>query len=221
MKNKFNRFMQDQSGVTALETAIILIAFVVVAAVFAFTMLTTGTFLTERSKEAALAGVSQVRGSMEVRGSVLLTADATQMAVPVAPACDGDGTSTINVAQTVAFTLSNVAGGSPIDLTDTIGKQVTTITYRDQYQTYDLNAITGTNKIWTVSWIGKSNGDNILETGELAQITVDLSKVTGMDTACPLGPNRTFTIEIKPPNGAVLSMQRTTPARIDLVTDLQ
>ncbi|MFN8596529.1 MAG: archaellin/type IV pilin N-terminal domain-containing protein [Anaerolineae bacterium] len=43
---------RNERGVTALETAIILIAFVVVAAVFAFTILSTGNFLTERSKEA-------------------------------------------------------------------------------------------------------------------------------------------------------------------------
>ena len=43
---KLNKIMKDERGITALETAIILIAFVVVAAVFAFTVLTTGTFLT-------------------------------------------------------------------------------------------------------------------------------------------------------------------------------
>ena len=35
---------RDQRGVTGLETAIILIAFVVVASVFAFTVLSTGIF---------------------------------------------------------------------------------------------------------------------------------------------------------------------------------
>ena len=39
----------DQSGITGLETAIGLIAFVVVAAVFAFTVLTTGLFTSEKA----------------------------------------------------------------------------------------------------------------------------------------------------------------------------
>ena len=43
---------EDERGLSALETAIVLIAFVVVAAVFAFTMLSAGMFATERSKEA-------------------------------------------------------------------------------------------------------------------------------------------------------------------------
>ena len=35
-------FMRDQRGITGLETAIVLIAFVVVASVFAFAVLSTG-----------------------------------------------------------------------------------------------------------------------------------------------------------------------------------
>ena len=41
----------SERGITGLETAIILIAFVVVASVFAFTVLSTGIFASERSKE--------------------------------------------------------------------------------------------------------------------------------------------------------------------------
>ena len=42
--------VENQRGITGLETAIILIAFVVVASVFAFTVLSTGIFASERSK---------------------------------------------------------------------------------------------------------------------------------------------------------------------------
>ena len=46
-----------QRGITGLETAIILIAFVVVASVFAFTVLSTGIFSSERSKETVFAAL--------------------------------------------------------------------------------------------------------------------------------------------------------------------
>ena len=48
MKNLYsalNGLYKDNRGITGLETAIILIAFIVVAAVFAFTVMTTGLFL--------------------------------------------------------------------------------------------------------------------------------------------------------------------------------
>ncbi len=62
---------ETQRGITGLETAIILIAFVVVASVFAFTVLSTGIFASERSKETVFAGLDEVRSSLEPRGSVI------------------------------------------------------------------------------------------------------------------------------------------------------
>ena len=47
--------MRDQRGITDLETAIVLIAFVVVASVFAFAVLSTGLLASE--KEVTPIGV--------------------------------------------------------------------------------------------------------------------------------------------------------------------
>ena len=52
---QFLRRVKDERGITGLETAIILIAFVVVAAVFSFVVLSTGLFSSERGKEAVYA----------------------------------------------------------------------------------------------------------------------------------------------------------------------
>ena len=61
----------SERGVTGLETAIILIAFVVVASVFAFTVLSTGIFSAERGKETVFAALKQARGSVELKGSII------------------------------------------------------------------------------------------------------------------------------------------------------
>ena len=71
IQESVRRLVRDQSGITGLETAIVLIAFVVVAAVFAFTVLTTGLFTSEKAKETAMAGVSSAGGSLELVGSVI------------------------------------------------------------------------------------------------------------------------------------------------------
>ena len=63
--------IREQRGVTGLETAIILIAFVVVASVFAFTVLSTGIFSAERGKETIHAGLRGARSSLELKGSVV------------------------------------------------------------------------------------------------------------------------------------------------------
>jgi flagellin-like protein len=66
----FEKAMRNERGVTGLETAIILIAFVVVASVFAFTVLSTGIFSSERGKETVLAGLEEAQGTLEPKGSM-------------------------------------------------------------------------------------------------------------------------------------------------------
>ncbi len=61
-------------------------------------------------------------------------------------------------------------------------------------------------------------GDDLLEPGELAEITVDLSS-TGADVT--LGANTAFTLEVKPPTGGILGIHRTTPAAISAVMELR
>lgn len=188
---KLQRLIRDESGITALETAIILIAFVVVAAVFAFTILSAGTVSTEKGKEAIFSGLEEVSSSLELRGSVL--------AIENVEGSDG----TIGK---LVFTVGNVAGGSAIDLTDTNdGKNKVVIDYRDGTQYV-------TPLDWEVSWPVRRDEDDLLEDGELAKIEIDLSGVN-------LGPDTAFAIEVKPPRGGVLMIQKTTPSYIDSVID--
>ncbi|MFA4835816.1 MAG: archaellin/type IV pilin N-terminal domain-containing protein [Dehalococcoidia bacterium] len=67
---RFHEINKKQKGITGLETAIILIAFVVVAAVFAYTVLSAGLFSSQESSEAVYAGLEEAQSSLEIKGSV-------------------------------------------------------------------------------------------------------------------------------------------------------
>lgn len=179
----------DERGQTALETAIILIAFVVVASVFAFTILSAGSSSTEKGKQAIQAGLEGVQSTMSIKGSV------------IAKGSGGNVDSAI-------FTVSLVSGGSPLNLSTTTPEVV--IGYKDQNQFTN-------NMPWTVDWIvsKQSTADDLLEAGELAEITVDLSALSPRAVA-----NTQFNLEIKPPKGAVLEINRTIPAAVQTVMDL-
>lgn len=182
---------RNEQGQTALETAIILIAFIVVASVFAFTILSAGSASTEKGEAAIYSGLEGVQSSMNVKGAVIAEAATTTV-------------------DQVKFTLSLVAGGDPVDLNTT--NKVVVIGYRDAEQFE--NDVT-----WSVNWIVNNDGgtaDDMLEEGELAEIEVDL---TGLTTK--LAKNTEFTLEVKPPTGAVLSLTRTTPAAISKVMELR
>ena len=74
LNRMFQGLRQDRRGITGLETAIILIAFVVVASVFAYTVLSAGIFSSEKGKQAVHAGLESARASFELVGSVKATA---------------------------------------------------------------------------------------------------------------------------------------------------
>ncbi len=72
---------KDQRGITGLETAIVLIAFVVVASVFAYAVITTGLFSSEKAQTSAQAGVEAAKSTMSPKGSMIL-AEAYSTGVP-------------------------------------------------------------------------------------------------------------------------------------------
>lgn len=99
-----------------METAIVLISFMVVFAVFGFAALSIGPFSSDKAKETIQADLAETRGSMELKVSVILEAD---------------GTSTATSAATIiTFQVANGAGGNSICLTP----EKTLIKYPDQTQ---------------------------------------------------------------------------------------
>jgi flagellin FlaB len=189
--------MRNESGITGLETAIILIAFVVVATVFAFVVLTTGIFSAERGKETVFAGLAKARGTMEVRGGIVVADN------------DAAIVQTGITAGTFQFTVANTAGGDPIPLDPAATSNRTVLAYRDDANIDDDVA-------YTVTWI-VDDGDNLLEQGELAVVTVDISTITGPPD---FAPNSRFTFEVQTPVGAVLDITRSMPAQLDAVMQL-
>ena len=194
MISKLKRLLRGEGGITGLETAIILIAFVVVAAVFAFTVLSAGVFSSEKGKEAVYAGLEEVRGSVELRGAVVATASTT---------------GTNGVIDEIIFTVANVAGGAAVDFTTGSDNRVV-IDYRDENNRKP-------DVTWSKSAKGKTDGDDLLEEGELFEITVDIDT----DAGVTLNPETLFSIEMKPPAGGVLVIERRTPDYFDAVMDLQ
>ena len=92
------RAWREQKGITGLETAIVLIAFVVVSSVFAFAALSTGLFSSDQAKETIQAGLDEAQGTLDLQGSAI--ANATTSAITAEAVGTGD-------ASTVAFNLDN------------------------------------------------------------------------------------------------------------------
>ena len=212
MFDKFMRALRrghrNEKGITGLETAIILIAFVTVAAVFGYAVLSAGIFSAEKGKETVYLGLEEAKSTMEITGSC------------VAKCATTDNTSVGDII----FVVRNAVGGEPIDMTTpTAGMpansgHVCICSYIDDNQYVN-------DVFWAVEWLGDYDADNLLEIGEKAQITVQCKGATGIDGSgtdltSDLQQNQKFTIEFKPPVGSVVTIERWVPARVDPVMDL-
>jgi flagellin FlaB len=193
---------RGEKGMTGLETAIILIAFVTVAAVFGYAVLSAGLFSAERGKETIYAGLNEAKSNMELSGSVIGL---------------GDATVTTNLGK-IKFTVKNAIAGNPIDMTPcdgtstAINKCVISLTTADDY----LNNIK-----WTKVAIGAADTDNLLETGEQMEVTVDLADLGDtLSLSDNLTANEIFNLQIKPSVGSTITIQRTLPPAIEPVMDL-
>jgi flagellin FlaB len=190
----FGSLHKREEGITGLETAIILIAFVIVASVFAFVVLSTGLFSAERGKETVFAGLAKARGNLEVRGAVTIT--------------DVDANGIIDSADNFKFNLANAAGGFPVNLDPAAYTNTVAMNFIDeQARVADL--------VFAITWIqSESVPDTLLENGELAEITVNLP------AGSTLAINEVFTLEVIPPSGGTLLINRTMPPAIQTVIDL-
>jgi flagellin FlaB len=163
MKMKINfckGLHRGQKGITGLETAIILIAFVTVASVLAYSVLSAGIFSSEKGKAAVYKGLDQASASMELRGSVLGIADT------------GDVTD-------IQFTLASVLQDDAIDMTEPPNNGVI-INYTDS------NGMNETDlQNWTATLVGAERGvATMLDANEqmIIDVTLPTNTLGGYDS---------------------------------------
>jgi flagellin FlaB len=178
----FNKFLkaiakihEGQKGISGLETAIILIAFVTVASVLAYSVLSAGIFSAEQGQAAVYAGLEGAQSTMEIKGSVIgLSSAGTEL-------------------ETVQFVLGMAIAGNSVDMSAVI------INYWD-------DTVSATDVTWNYALSGQSTergAANLLEGDELMVITVTLP------AAATVVAYDTFTVQVLPPKGAALTIERT------------
>jgi flagellin FlaB len=141
--------LRDERGITGLETAIILIAFVVVAAVFSFVVLSTGLFSSERGRETVYAGLAKTRGTIALNGGIIATSDGTELT-------------------DLLMTVSLAAGGDAVSFDGAATTNRTVISYND-------NGVAVGDLTYVATPLA-GDGDMVLEAGELFEIGIDLTQ---------------------------------------------
>ncbi len=187
-------------GLTGLETAIILVAFVITASAFAFMVLNMGMLSAEQAQSVISSSVDESTAALLMDTGIIGTFANTT-----------EAQTTICLTKAI-FYVRLSQGHTPIDMDDS--KVV--ITYanpRMHTSVYDAN---GT--ITTITSVS-GDGDTILEVGEKFKVVIDFTQIdkASVDPA-QADMNNVYThpyeelrIEIQPSGGVKLTIERRIP----------
>jgi len=182
-----SKLTKNEDAFTGLEAAIVLIAFVVVAAVFSYVVLGAGFFTTGEAQRTVHTGVSQATSNLEVSGPVVVKA----------------ATSADKLGE-ISFFLQLAAGGASVDM-----KKVTfTVSTAKELKTYEFNGITDK---WYENGVEQNGGEGtnkMLDKFEMVKITIPKNA----DGFPSITPNDRFSVEVKPDIGAALPINRIAPS---------
>lgn len=232
MKNLLKKVLRQKRGIVGLEAAIVLIAFVIIAAAFSFMVVNQGLFATERGKAVVQEGLQQASTPLSLDGTIFVRTDAAGtsvncMAIPLrAFGVDyvamwrNETVVTLKVGETA---WGNVYGGVLYDNTtgevyDPTGKKF------DEFCGAHLNAtgnvyVHGAYVDYQATWnstavlaIENSNNDESLNSDEKGYliITLDSSDVAAV--------RELIIVEIRLEKTAPLSMEFRIPESMPLGT---
>jgi flagellin FlaB len=192
--------MKRDNAFTGLEAAIVLIAFVVVAAIFSYVMLGAGFFATQKAQEVTYASIKQTTSNLIPDGTIYGNMTG------VGP------NAKLNIIQ---LSLSVPVGGQSLEFKDIL------LTYSQEGKipgNYNLTQDSTGKSTWTSTPTGIGSGHFRITTctGDHAKDTTLISPGNTCNVVLNIGDGgptagNWFQIEIKPPIGAPTTIRKTIP----------
>lgn len=195
MKEISDIFKKGNIAFTALESAIVLTAFIVMAAVFSYVII-GADYATSNTVPAIDKGAERTSSPIELAGGVIAkTSD--------------------NKVNNIILTLQLAKGQPPVNIGADSSQGLMIISYSDRA---DYTACTN----WTRDFVGENDGDGLLEQYEKVELNITTPPdSTLQSTKAGSVINSEFRLEIKPEIGAITPVSRIIPAKIDPVMNLR
>jgi len=202
---KMSKIIKNKKGMLGVESAIILIAFVIVAAAFSFMVVNMGLFATQRGRDTISQGVQEASTPLMLDGSILIKGDSggnvTDIIIPLktlgvkyVPMANETTVVSLRVENHTAY--ANIYNG--IDTTDPKGSN---------FDTLISSVGTGSNTCAEL-FIENSDGDDSIDAQEKGLLIIHLSSTDEAQK------RENVFIEIRPEKGAPLSIEFTVPSEL-------
>ena len=174
----------NDEGFTGLEAAIVLIAFVVVAAVFSYVVLGAGFFTTQKAQETVYKGVEQSTANIQMIGNLY-----------------GLKTSGGTGIDEIKFSIGLAPGAPPIDLT----KMKIVFSTPTTGPIILTQGPAATTAVFTTKINGAGAVVDSMSANDQVEVNFMVASVT---------PNTKMNLELRPSVGAALPFSKTAPATI-------
>jgi flagellin FlaB len=194
---------RSKKGIVGIEAAIVLIAFVIVAAALAFVVINMGMFTAQKSKEVMQQGLNEATTALEVDGAVLGYVNAyTKVSHIFVPLKVSPGQLAVDFNKDKIDVTIKLPGGAYSKINSGNDPQsmsgiVSLSNLKDQ--------VTASTDPVAKVFIIQGDSDTVLEVGEKFMLVI------GLPSNLELSQYQSFTVEIKPLQGAPLVVERSVP----------
>jgi len=192
------KLLKSKKGIVGIEAAIVLIAFVIIAAALAYVVINMGFFATQKTKETIGSGIEEATSALQLDGSVIGKTNASaKISYVVFPVKLSVGRSAVD--------LSNGSVVVSVYLPNATLLNIYNGTYQGSSPT-ELN-LTALNMgaDTAIAIFYNNDNDTVLESKEKAFVVMYLG------SNHELSDYETIKIEIKTGTGAALTVVRTAP----------
>ena len=212
MKNMFKILWKRSRGIVGIEAAIVLIAFVVIAASFAYVVINMGFFAAQEAKSTIDKGIQEATSALELDGFVTgktnsSNAAVTYLAIPLKLAVGKDqvdlaSNSVVVAVQCGNFSLANVYSGVSTSNDSSLGNLMASVTGGPNATCFIYNSQFST--------------DTALKQNAKAYLIINLGNTYGLVSYTKVK------IEIRTGRGAALMIMREIPGGLppDNIVDL-
>lgn len=196
MKN----MVKSRRGIVGIEAAIVLIAFLIIAAALSYVVINMGFYTTQKTKETMQTGLGESLTALQLDGVVTAkTSDDKAIQYIVAPVKLSAGRGAVDLGSSSVVVSVYLPGATLINIYEGAVKADGNVTWDD------LNGTLGLDDNKAKFAIYNGDDDHVLELNEKAFLVIKL----GADN--PLKDYETIKIEVRTAKGAALTVVRTAP----------
>jgi len=200
------KLFKSKKGIVGVEAAIVLIAFLIIAAALSYVVINMGFYTTQKTKETMQTGLDESLTALQLDGVVTARTDSAEgkilyILVPVKlsagrGAVDLGNSSVVVSVYLPNATLMNIYQGAKVANQTTWDDLITELGLESEYKVAKF-AIYNDN----------GNNNTVLESNEKAFLVIKL----GNEAYEMLGQYETIKIEVRTAKGAALTVVRTAP----------